>query len=102
MEKDGIWKLSPAFDVCHSFKPGSPWVSQQSLSVNGKRRNINRADFLSVARQMNIKKAADIIDQINAIIQNWKKYAEKTGVSNDKSNAIQKTLVKTSINYISK
>ena len=26
MDKSGVWRLSPAFDVCHSFRPGSTWV----------------------------------------------------------------------------
>ncbi|MBL7836686.1 MAG: type II toxin-antitoxin system HipA family toxin, partial [Bacteroidetes bacterium] len=38
MHKNGEWRLSPAYDVCHAYRPGSQWVSQQSLSVNGKRR----------------------------------------------------------------
>ncbi|MEA1897219.1 MAG: type II toxin-antitoxin system HipA family toxin [Bacteroidota bacterium] len=94
MDKKGVWNLSPAFDVCHSYKPGSTWVSQQSLSVNGKRKNISRDDFLLVAKVMNIKKAENIINQINEIVQNWKNYAGRVDVSNDKTIAIHKTLNK--------
>jgi serine/threonine-protein kinase HipA len=93
MDKSGIWNLSPAFDVCYSFRPGSTWVSQQSLSVNGKRQNITHNDLLSVAKQMNIKKAAAIIDQINEVISNWTEYAEETKVNPDLSDAISKTLI---------
>lgn len=93
MNKDGVWKLSPAFDVCHSYRPGSTWVNQQSLSVNGKRQNITRDDFLSVAKQMSIKKAPTIIDQINKIVQNWSHYADRVEVSHELESAIQKTLI---------
>lgn len=93
MDKDGIWKLSPAFDVCHSYRPGSTWVSQQSLSVNGKRQNITRNDLLSVAKQMNIKKAGIIVDQINAVVQNWNEYALQVKVAPQLAGAIQKTLI---------
>ncbi len=94
MDKTGKWSLSPAYDVCHSYRPGSPWVSGQSLSVNGKRENINSDDFLMVARQMNIKKAEVIVRQINSEVQNWKHFAKETGVSGDLTEAIQKTLIK--------
>ena len=97
MDKSGEWDLSPAFDVCHSFRPASTWVSQQSLSVNGKRQNITRADLLSVARQMNIKKADSIINQVNEVVQNWSQYAEETGVESKLLQAIQSTLI--NINY---
>lgn len=94
MRKDGVWKLSPAFDLCHSYRPGSAWVSQQSLSVNGKRQNITRDDFLSVARQMNIKRAANIIDIITEVVKNWSGYADEAEVNPELRDAIQKTLVR--------
>jgi len=92
MDKNGIWKLSPAFDVCHSYRPGSLWVSQQSLSVNGKRQNISYDDFLSVARNMNIKKAPQIIALLTETIAKWPKYARETGVYPGLKNAIGSTL----------
>jgi len=94
MTEDGKWRLSPAFDICHSYRPGSTWVSHQSLSVNGKRQNISRDDFLSVAKQMNIKKAPSIVAYINKIVSNWLEYAEQTKVTPDLRDSIDKTLVK--------
>ena len=94
MTDDGKWRLSPAFDVCHSYRPGSTWVSRQSLSVNGKRQNITRDDFLSVAKQMNIKKAPAIVSDINRIVSNWHEFAEETKVSPELRESIYKTLVK--------
>jgi serine/threonine-protein kinase HipA len=93
MDKTGNWRLSPAFDVCHSYRPGSAWVSQQSLSVNGKRQNITRDDFLSVARQMNIKKAPQIIASVNESVKNWNRYAEELRVDVKLREAIQSTLI---------
>jgi serine/threonine-protein kinase HipA len=93
MDKTGNWRLSPAFDVCHSFRPESPWVSQQSLSVNGKRKNITSDDFLSVAKNMNIKKAGNIITQINETVKNWQSYAEEIKVKPELRDAINKTLI---------
>ena len=56
MDKTGQWKLAPAFDICHSYRPGSEWVSQHSLSINGKHKDITRQDLLFVAKKMNIKR----------------------------------------------
>jgi hypothetical protein len=85
--------LSPAFDVCHSFRPGSTWVNQQSLSINGKRQNITSDDLLSVASQMNIKKAANIVTRINEVVNNWPEYAEETNVNSALRDAISKTII---------
>lgn len=93
MDKTGNRRLSPAFDLCHSYRPGSLWVSQQSLSVNGKRQNITREDFLSVAKRMNIKKAPHIITQVNDSVKKWNQFAEETGVDPKLRDAIYSTLI---------
>ena len=80
MDKSGEWRLSPAYDVCHAYRPGSIWVSQQSLSVNGKRDGINRDDLLHVAKQMNIKKADAIIAEVQQVVNNWNTFADEIGV----------------------
>ncbi len=93
MDKTGKWKLAPAFDVCHSYRPGSTWVSQHSLSINGKRQNITRDDLLEVAKNMNIKKADTIINQINAVVSRWSDFAAQTNVKADLRDAVGKTLL---------
>ncbi len=93
MDKTGKWKLAPAFDVCHSYRPGSTWVSQHSLSINGKRQNITRDDLLEVAKNMNIKKADTIINQVNAVVSRWNDFAAQTNVKADLRDAVGKTLL---------
>jgi serine/threonine-protein kinase HipA len=93
MDQSGAWSLAPAFDVCHAYRPGSFWVSQQSLSVNGKRQNISREDLLVVAKQMNIKKANQIVNEINDEVNNWKKYATQTGVDSKLISSIEGTFL---------
>ena len=93
MDHSGRWRLSPAFDVCHSFRPGSIWVSQQSLSVNGKRKDITRNDFLSLAKSMNIRRAGSILSRINDVIKGWPGFAEQTRVRPELRDSISATLI---------
>lgn len=93
MDKEGQWKLSPAYDVCHAYRPESEWVSQHCLSINGKRKNITKNDLLNVAKQMNIKKATRIAEQIAETINNWPTYAKKVNVDPRLQKAVEKTLV---------
>ncbi len=94
MDKSGEWSLSPAFDICHAYRPSSTWVSQHCLSVNGKRNNIGRSDLLEFARKMNIKGAGEIIDQVDQVIGNWKDYAHDQQVDPILRDAIDSTLVR--------
>lgn len=93
MDKKGNWSLSPAYDVCHAYRPGSEWVNQHALSINGKRKNILKTDLLEVAKRMNVKKAPSIIKQIGDVVGNWKEYANKVKVDRKLKEAIEKTLV---------
>jgi len=93
MNKQGLWAISPAYDVCHAYRHDSLWVSQQSLSVNGKRLGIERKDLLAVASQMNIKKPDEIIRHIESILEIWPDYARQCDVETLLQKAIAKTFV---------
>ena len=93
MDKDGKWTLSPAFDICHAYRPGSLWVSSQSLQVNGKREGIGQEDFLEVARKMNIKKPEEKIEQVRKAIQRWREFSEEVNVEPRLRDSIQATLL---------
>jgi serine/threonine-protein kinase HipA len=93
MDKAGTWKLAPAFDVCHSYRPDSTWVSQHSLSLNGRRKDIARQDFMEVAQRMNIKKAANLIDEVGAAVKNWQTFADQAKVKPALTDEIASTLL---------
>src|SRR5690554_1050442 len=86
------WKLAPAYDLCHAYRPGSDWVSRHALSINGKRENITREDLIVLGRSIRNKKADEIITQISDTVHNWSYYADKAGVDKDKKMSIGKTL----------
>ena len=75
LKKDGNWELAPAYDICFAYRPGSDWVSQHNLSINGKRKDITKADLMQIAKIMNIKKAEAIIQKISDTVTNWQEYA---------------------------
>jgi len=80
LKKEQEWELTPAYDICFAYRPGSNWVSQHNLSINGKRANITREDLLEVAKSMNIKKANTIINEINEMVTKWNTFAEQVNV----------------------
>lgn len=93
MDQSGKWTLSPAYDICHAYRPGSIWVSSQSLQVNGKREGITEDDFLEVAQKMNIKKPKEKIEQVKMAIKKWNQFADQVQVEKKLRDSIQKTLL---------
>ncbi|SDD08353.1 serine/threonine-protein kinase HipA [Algoriphagus faecimaris] len=93
MDQRGKWTLSPAYDICHAYRPGSIWVSSQSLQVNGKREGITEDDFLEVAQKMNIKKPKEKIERVKMAIKKWNQFADQVQVEKRLRDSIQKTLL---------
>lgn len=93
MEPSGKWKLAPAYDICHAYRPGSAWVSQHSLSINGKRKDFTLDDFLTIAAQNSIRNPKKIIETCIEVVSNWEKYALQCKVENALMQAIQQTLI---------
>lgn len=75
MDTQGKWKLAPAYDICFAYRSDSVWVSQHNLSINGKRKNFERKDLISIAEQNSIRNPEKIIDQALDLVKNWKQYA---------------------------
>ena len=92
LKKNGQWGLAPAYDICHAYKPDHQWVSQHSLSMNGKRKGISKNDLLVIGKSIRCKHASIIIEEIESIIMNWKKFANEVGVSGKLRDAIDTTI----------
>lgn len=89
MDPQGDWHLSPAYDITFAYDPDNIWLKQHQMSINGKRLDITRADLLAVAKEMNIKKAEAIIDEVKAGVRKWKTFAKKAGVDPKQVEAIK-------------
>ena len=84
MNRKYEWKLSPAYDVTFAFDPANKWMKSHQLSIKGKNDAIELKDLLMVAKEMNIKKPAAIIESVLKSVKNWKRYAKSAGVSESK------------------
>lgn len=88
MDKNGKWRLSPAYDMGFAYNPDGGWTSQHQMSINGKFDGITKTDLLEIAKRNNIKEAADIIDQISTVASGWGKIARECDVPAKMAEAI--------------
>ena len=94
MDKNGSWRLSPAFDVIYAFAPTGDWTGRHQMSLNGKRDGFDRDDLLSFAELAGIKRrnAEEMIDRVVNGFCRWPAYAERAGVFPDQLEAIKENL----------
>lgn len=93
MDKSGTWRLSPAYDMSWAYSSQGLWTQSHQMSLNGKRSDITRDDLLAVARNMNIKKAARIIDQVTEAVSTWRSEAAAYDIAPEVVDMIEKTHV---------
>ena len=80
MGEDGIWRLSPAYDMGYAYNPKGGWTATHQMSINGKFDDITRQDLMTFAHQNNIKDAAMIIDEVSEVASQWPNLAAECGV----------------------
>lgn len=94
MGKDGVWHLSPAYDMSWAYRPNGIWTQTHQMSINGKTDQITRADLLAVADEMHIKHASSIIDQVVEAVSRWTKLAkQQTEITPEVIDYIERTHV---------
>lgn len=93
LKKEGKWALAPAYDVCYAYRPGSEWVSQQALSINGKRKEITKKDLIVIGKSIKVKKIISILEEINEVVSHWKKFADEVNVLPELRDSIAQTLL---------
>ncbi len=53
---------------------------RHQLSINAKRDEITKDDLLKVGKEMNIKKAKEIIEHIKNTVADWSTFAKSCGI----------------------
>lgn len=82
MDKKGVWKLSPAYDVTFSYDVGNKWLSAHQMLVNGKNDNITIEDLIASGHAMDIstKRCKKIIGDVKNAVDQWISIADKVGI----------------------
>jgi serine/threonine-protein kinase HipA len=81
MTPDGIWRLSPAYDLTYSVDLAAPaYSNRRSLTVNGKNEGITRADLETVAINNDIQDYKALIDAVASAVGKFEEYARELDV----------------------
>lgn len=95
MGEDGIWRLSPAYDMGYAYNPKGGWTATHQMSINGKFDDITRQDLMTFAHQNNIKDAAMIIDEIVEAASHWPDLAKECDMPKTVTDAIVSNMLLT-------
>lgn len=79
MNKEGVWTLSPAYDITYAFNPKGKWTSRHQMTINSKDRDFTIEDLLKCAKKMKIKfeDAKAIIADVRKSLLRWDDFADQ-------------------------
>lgn len=90
MDKNGKWKVSPAYDLTFSSGP----VGQHCTTILGEGKNPTIEHILKLAEMVSIKpkRAKEVINEVKTAVSKWEKFADKAGVSKKSGKAIKSAI----------
>ena len=93
MNKEGRWSLAPAYDLTYIFNIGGYLPeTTHCLMTRGKLSGHTKEDALAIARENGIRKAESIIHQVADAVANFRNFAERCGVKEQWTSAVESTL----------
>ncbi|MCC8112619.1 MAG: type II toxin-antitoxin system HipA family toxin [Bacteroidales bacterium] len=80
MDRQGIWRLSPAYDMGYAYNPKGAWTASHQLSINGKYDFITKEDLLEIGKRNNINDPELIIESLVDKASQWPSMAKECDV----------------------
>lgn len=82
MDKDGIWKLSPAYDVTFAHDPNGKYTDVHQMRINGKNRDVSIEDYIVVGKQFGLKPSTinSVIEQVRNGVSRFSEFANEAKV----------------------
>lgn len=84
MNRDGTWRLSPAYDLTFSIDLAAPgYVNRHSLTINRKDDDITFEDLEKIALQNDVQNYKTLIEKVKDAIASFESYSRKIGIDKD-------------------
>ncbi len=82
MDRNGVWKLSPAYDLTFAYNSQNRWLKAHQMLVNGKNEHLTYEDMIIAGKNMGLsqKRCDSIINEVKAVAANLCNYFEKAGI----------------------
>ncbi len=95
MDKAGIWRLAPAYDLTFAYSRDNYWLSSHQMLINGKASAITIDDLLSAGAAMDIslRKCRNIIEDVRSAVSEWPDTAGDLHISDQTVDMINRHLI---------
>jgi serine/threonine-protein kinase HipA len=94
MNQQGIWRLSPAYDMTYIFDTGGYLPNKEHcLMIGGKYQDITLDDIISFASEIGIRAPKSIIRKVASAVSSFRSLAEKNEVKEEWTGRVESTII---------
>ncbi|PIE84864.1 phosphatidylinositol kinase, partial [Candidatus Gracilibacteria bacterium] len=90
LNSDNKWEFAPAYDLTFSYGVNG----EHATTYLNEGKNPTKSHLEKLALKHNIKEYKTIIEEVNQIVKNFKKYCKEIGVSSKYANEVFSSFVK--------
>jgi serine/threonine-protein kinase HipA len=94
MNKNGEWRLSPAYDLTFPFDPYQQMYLPHQININGKTKDISLTDLKAVAKIVGIRNANQIIDELIESVSSFSSRISDFSINKKTVELIEKDLAR--------
>jgi serine/threonine-protein kinase HipA len=82
MDREGQWRLSPAFDISYSYNPSGDWTSRHQMSLGGKRDAFTLNDLVEGGKVagLSARKVKAVLAEVTEAVAQWTTVATDVAV----------------------
>ncbi len=81
MDRDGTWRLAPAYDLTFAYNPANRWLARHLMSVSGRFEDIARADLERLGDRFEVRGIRAILTEVAEAVARWPEHAAEAGVA---------------------
>lgn len=94
MNRKGLWRLSPAYDVTYIFDTGGYLPNKEHcLMIGGKLQGVSREDIIAFAKETGIRAPESIIRKVAKAVASFRALAENNGVAARWIGCVETTII---------
>ncbi|MBU8920684.1 MAG: type II toxin-antitoxin system HipA family toxin [Bacteroidales bacterium] len=80
MDREGRWRLSPAFDLAYAYNPKGRYTSSHQMTIAGRRGSFVLEELVEVGQENSVNSPEEIVREIAGVVSTWPSLAKDAGV----------------------
>ena len=90
--RNGGWRLAPAFDVTHAYRPDSQWTSRHLMAVNGKFEDVTAEDLHAVGERNDVPGFRKVVRETRDAVEAWPTFAAEAELDDETTKSIARDI----------